>query len=594
MKIRYLFLSVVFLLAVFIVSCGKKEGEAGGSYGLSTKNNVVYWILSEITKLIPNLTHDAQASYAYQYIWEPLNYVNPRTQQLIPWIASLPELSEDHKVYTYTINPKVTFSDGVPLTGEDVIFTFKATMNPLIPDLTSIRNYLNAIDSVGFVGGDKYKVAFYLNKAYFMMDNVLGGGYVPIIPKHIFDKNGINDKISWKELKSEAATAAIKEFAAFFPSADIARDFKYQIGTGPYLLKEWITNDRLTLKKNPNYWAKGMDWANAYPDEITFKTINDQNAAVTALKGKEIDFMELVNPPNNWFAINQPFIKKDTAYYNVYSYLAWNSERPLFRDKKVRFALSKLVDRDAIIKNIFRGYAKKIESPIIFTQPNYYPGLKPIDYDINGAKQLLTEAGWTDSDGDGILDKVVNGKKVPFAFTFLTNSGNEVRKQVLLITAEQLRKVGIKAEVQSLEFSVFLENLHTHNFDACYSSLSGNASEDDPYQTWHSSQAKNKGSNWYSFKNAEADQVMENIRIEFDREKRNALNKRLVEIIYDEQPVTFLWSQPQMMARIDRFDNVEIIRQRPCVEPKYWIVRGSGTKADPNAVSTVRMNAVAQ
>src|SRR6185503_18557899 len=145
---------------------------------------------------------------AYQYIWEPLNSVNPRTQELIPWLASLPELSEDHKTYTYTINPNVKFSDGVQLTGEDVIFSFKATMNPLIADLTSIRNYLNAIDSVGFVGGDKYKVAFYLNKTYFMMDNVLGGGYVPIIPKHIFDKTGINDRITWKELKSEASTDA--------------------------------------------------------------------------------------------------------------------------------------------------------------------------------------------------------------------------------------------------------------------------------------------------------------------------------------------------------------------------------------------------
>lgn len=587
MKIKSIFFSLFFLL--FVAGCGKK-GEEGADYGLSKKNNVVWWILSDISKLIPNLAHDAQAPYAYSLIWEPLNLVNPRTQELAPFIASLPELSEDHKVYTYTINPKVKFSDGVLLTGEDVIFTFKATMNPLILDFTSIRNYLNAVDSVALVGGDKYKVAFYLNKPYFMMDRVLGGGYVPIIPKHIFDKKGLNDRITWKDLKTSSSNPAMKEFADFLSSAEIARDQSAQIGSGAYLLKEWVTNDRITLKKNPKYWAEGMDWTQAYPEEITFKTINDPNAAVTALKGKEIDFMEIVIPPSNWFAINQPFIKKDTAYYNVYAFIGWNPERPLFSDKKVRWALSKLVDRDAIIKNIFKGYARKVESPIIFTQPNYYPGLKPIEYDVNGAKQLLAEAGWTDSDGDGILDKVINGRKTPFKFTFLTNSGNEVRKQVLLIVAEQLRKVGIQAEVQSLEFTVYLENLHTHNFDACYAAISGNAGEDDSYQLWHSTQSRNKGSNWYSFKNAEADKLLEDIRVEFDPQKRHEMSKRLVEIIYEEQPVVFLWSQPAMMARQDRFDNVEIIRQRPCVNPPYWVVRGSGVKADPNALSTVRQS----
>jgi ABC-type transport system substrate-binding protein len=164
-----------------------------------------------------------------------------------------------------------------------------------------------------------------------------------------------------------------------------------------------------------------------------------------------------------------------------------------------------------------------------------------------------------------------------------------VRKQVLLIVAEQLRKVGIKAEVQASEFSVYLKNTHMHNYDACYASLSGNASEDDQYQTWHSSQVKNQGSNIYSFINAEADKLLEDTRLEFDKKKRYDNMKRLVEIIYDEQPVTFLWSQPQLMARLDRFDNVETIRQRPCVNPPFWVVRGSGITPNPSALSTMKL-----
>ncbi|MEP7233841.1 MAG: ABC transporter substrate-binding protein [Ignavibacteriota bacterium] len=583
---------VLLFLATLLGSCSKKES-GPGQYGLSTKNNIVYWLLSDISKLIPYTSHDAQSNYVYQLFWEPLNNVDPRTQDMIPWLASLPEVSADHKIYTYTINPLAKWSDGQPVTGEDVMFSFKTVMDPMLIDASSLRNYLNSVDSISYVGGDKMKVAFYINQPYFMMDRVIGGGYVSILPKHIFDKKGWTDQLSWADLKSAnyPKTGAMKELADYMASSGLDRDPKNMIGSGPYLFKEWITNDKVTLKRAAHYWSENIAWGEAYPDEITFKTITDQNAAVTALKAKDIDFMELVNPPSNWLAISQPFIKKDTPYYNVYTYLAWNKERSIFKDKKVRWALSHLVNRDEIITNVLKGMAHKVESPIIFTQPNYYDGLKPVSFDVAEAKRLLAEAGWGDSDGDGILDKVIDGKKTPFKFTFIVNAGNEVRKQVLLIVSEQLRKVGITADVQALEWSVYLENLHTHNFDATYAALAGNASEDDPYQTWHSSQTKNKGSNWHSFINAEADKIMEENRTEFDFGKRKDLMKRFVEVMYDEQPVTFLWAQPQLMARVDRFDNVELVHQRPCVLPPLWVVKGSGTNAKPGALSTMKESA---
>ncbi len=593
MKKTLSLLTVAFFITIILVSCSKKSEISDNQNGLSTKNNLVYWLLSDITKLIPYTTHDAYSGYVNQLLWEPLNSVNPRTQDLIPWLASLPEISPDHLKYTYTINSAAKWSDGVPLTGEDIQFSFKTAMDPLLADASSLRNYLNSVDSISFVGGDKMKVAFYLNKPYFQMDRILGGGYVLIMPKHIFDKGGWTDKMSWADIKSlnPKTTGPMKDLADFISTNGIDRDPKNMIGSGPYIFKEWITNDHITVKRAAHYWSENMEWGEAYPEEMTFKTISDMNAAVTSLKAKDIDFMEIVNPPSNWLAIKQPYIKRDSVYYNTYAYLAWNKEKTIFKSKKVRWALSHLINRDEIISNIYKGLAMKVESPIIFTQPDYYPGLKPIDFNVEEAKRLLAEEGWTDSDGDGILDKVIDGKKVPFKFTFLTNAGNEVRKQVLLVVSEQLRKVGIQADVQALEFSVYLENLFSHNFDACYAALSGNASEDDPYQTFHSSQVNNKGSNWHSFINAEADKLMEDHRMEFDFNKRKDMMKRFVEILYDEQPVTFLWSQPQLMARVDRFDNVELVHQRPCVIPALWIVRGSGVKPKLGALSTLKETA---
>jgi peptide/nickel transport system substrate-binding protein len=149
-----------------------------------------------------------------------------------------------------------------------------------------------------------------------------------------------------------------------------------------------------------------------------------------------------------------------------------------------------------------------------------------------------------------------------------------------------MRKAGIKAEITSLEWSLWVENTRTHKFDAAISNMGGNASEDDPYQLFHSSQAKNKGSNTYSFINAEVDRLLEMNRVEFDKSKREQYMKRFQQIVYEERPITFLWSSPARIARLDRFDNVEYFTQRPCLNAPYWIVRGSGMKAKPDAPST--------
>jgi peptide/nickel transport system substrate-binding protein len=578
---KKLSVSSMLVLLFVIAGCGGKEGSAG-QYGLSTKNNVVWWVLSDADRLNPYTSTDANAAYIQQKIWEPLNFQHPVTLELLPGIASLPEISEDYLTYTFTMNPKAHWSDGKPLTSADVIFSFKTAKNPYVINSQQLRNYLQDIDSVYNPDGDQSKVAFKLSKFYYDVHNIIAGGYVLILPKHIQDPKSISDQISWDDVKKPAPTnPAVKEFATWFESPEIGRDPKYQIGSGPYVFKEWKTFQYIKLGRDPKYWGQNEPWMDVYPDEIIYKTINDQNAALTALKGQDIDFMDQLKPDQYLTQLDtnkQKFIKKDTIYWNVYAFIAWNNERPLFADKTVRKALTMLINRDEIIDNIMKGLCKKVNGPITPGQPNYDPSVSQPEYNPQEAKRLLQEAGWTDSDGDGTLDKVLNGKKTPFKFVFLSNAGNEVRKQILLVISEQLRKAGITAEVTALEWSVYLENTKSHQYDACYGSWAGNAGEDDIYQLWHSSQSKNKGSNYSVFKNAEADKLMTDIRNEPDKQKRYAMAYRLQHVIADEQPVSFLFSQPLLFARLDRFDNVQFFRQRPCFDARYWIVKGSGAK----------------
>src|SRR5262249_7536121 len=157
-----------------------------------------------------------------------------------------------------------------------------------------------------------------------------------------------------------------------------------------------------------------------------------------------------------------------------------------------------------------------------FTQPHYDASLPPIEYNPEKGKAMLAEDGWKTGE-DGVLYKVIDGEKTPLSFTIATYSGSEQQKQMALVISEQLRKAGIQVNITSKEWSVWINECREHNYDAAVATLLGNASEDDPYELWHSSQAKGKGQNVYSFINPEADSILEVNRVEFDVNKRDIL-----------------------------------------------------------------------
>ena len=182
-------------------------------------------------------------------------------------------------------------------------------------------------------------------------------------------------------------------YAELLPFDDkLQRDPKYMIGSGAYKFENWITNDRVILHRDTNYWMKDRPWADAYVDQIIFKTIKDPNATLIALKHQDIDIDQALTPAQNLTGIDSTqagYIQKDTMYENVYRYIGWNGTRPLFSDKAVRKALTMLIDRDKIIKSILHGLTKKINGPVAPTQPNYDPTVTQPDYSVENAKKAL-------------------------------------------------------------------------------------------------------------------------------------------------------------------------------------------------------------
>ncbi len=587
----------ILVLSIYFTACGKNGGNdktdnkkldssavapadtAGAVFG----DWVVIRELADPEKMNPLVSTDASADEYESYIFETLLGQDKVTYELIPGLAQLPEISPDFTTYTFHLAKNITFSDGKPLTGEDVIYTLKLIKVPFVDD-AALRNYFEAVQKVELVNGDPYTVKFTMAKPSWRGIYFLSS--FKIIPKHVLDPTGIMDKVTWEDLKdygTAGKVAGLQKYAEFINSQEVSREAKYLIGSGPFIFDKWETGQGVTLKRNPNYWD--MAHTANYPNKIIFRTIQDNSAALVSAKNKEVDAMFVISPLDFYKNLENPdqfkLIKAKPSEPS-YTYLGWNENNQLFQDKNVRMALSLLVDRKSIIDKLLYGDAVLIQSDVFYQNKKLLnTDLPIIEFDPEKAKKLLNDAGWKDSDGDGVLDKVINGKKTDFKFTFLINT-NPVRKQILLVVIEAMKKVGIVADLQELEWSVYLDKTKKHEFDATYSSWTSPTSPPDPYQIWHSSQSQGEGSNFISFKNAASDSMIMAYKVEMDENKRIDILKKWQKLIYDEQPYTFLWSSRSRYIYDARFKNARWYNIQPSPSYNEWWVPKSSQKYNQN------------
>jgi peptide/nickel transport system substrate-binding protein len=577
-------LKVLFLLIAFFLFARESHAQHHDA--------VVEHILTDVESLNPYNSTYADEIKIENQIFETLLLINPKTLEPdIAWLAqALPKESKDHKQFDFVLRKGIKFADGKEMTGEDVIFSLKILKNPFLPSYSQSSATSEIFRSVELVGDDPYHVRFTMWKANWQTRSIFAQ-FLSILPRHIFDPDKMTDKYSWKELakyhNKKLKSYTLQElrsdtnisppllaFAKWFAASDLQRDPKYIQGSGPYKLKEWITNDRIILERNQNYSNKDhSEFGNAYPQKLIYKIITDLLAATTALKARDIDLMGYLQPTyyQKIDTLRYPYLSKIAIMQPSYTYLGWNAERPFFKDRQVRKALAYLIDRKTIIDKILFGLAGQVQTPIFPYRKEFNSNVPLIPYDPVKAKEVLKEAGWEDHDGDGILDKKINGKYEKFSFSFLTNAGNETRKNILLVIAESMRKVGIEAGIKTVEWSVLLENLRNHNFDATFGAWQNEASETDNYMLYHSSQTKNKGSNFTNWKNKNADRLLEAIRKEMNTEKRIQLEKEFQQVFYEEQPITMLWAPYTLVAWNNRFSNVAWYPSRPGYNTAWWI-----------------------
>jgi peptide/nickel transport system substrate-binding protein len=264
----------------------------------------------------------------------------------------------------------------------------------------------------------------------------------------------------------------------------------------------------------------------------------------------------------------------ETAGYN---YIGYNCESPKFSDPRVRRALSRLVDRKKIIEQVYLGYADPVQSPVFRKRPEYDTTLGTLGFDPAEAGRLLAEAGWTDSDGDGVRDREIDGRRVPLRFTLLYPTQSTTGGGIAGIVSAEARKAGVEIRLEASDWSLFLSRARTGLYEAYIAGWGMSAEEGDPRQLWHS-ESIGGGSNYVRFRHPEVDRLIEALESEFDADARLDLWRRLQRVIYYEAPYTFLCSAQATGAYDRRFRNATWYATRRRFRVGTWWVPKSERK----------------
>ena len=301
------------------------------------------------------------------------------------------------------------------------------------------------------------------------------------------------------------------------------------------------------LEKKADYWGEGLGISalNSDADQLIFHIIADEAALTSQLKEGIIDVAKIksANAFNN-LKDNQEYGDKFqflTPEIMSFGYVVINNSKPYLSDPDVRLALAKISDVENLIKTQESGLGSPTVGMFNNKKEYYNDDLSPIGFSIDAAAEHLSGDGWTDSNKNGTLDKKIDGKLEELDLDiYITKS--ELSKNYALNLQENAKKIGININIISKPYSqIRKEHLRTGDFDLVPSRLAQTLTLDDPYSKWHSDNIET-GSNVSRYNSPVADELIEKIRVEKNREERNALYRELQYVMQNDQPVIFLYN----------------------------------------------------
>lgn len=466
--------------------------------------------------LIPMFADDTTSSSICNLVFNGLTKVD-KDLNVVPDLAESWEVSPDGLEITFRLKKGVLWHDGEPCTASDVIFTYEKIMDPAT-GCPYISGYQD-IEEIKQI--DDHTIRFTYARPYAPALLKLGMG---IIPEHIF--------ASSRDLRK-------------------SKYARHPIGTGPYIFSRWESGQYMILEANPQYF-KHEPGIKRY----VYRIIPDQAVQFLELVSGGTDSMDL-NPYQYLYRSNAPeFTERINKYKylaHAYTYIGYNMNDPILKDRNVRQALSYAINRKEIIDAVLLGLGEECTGPFLKGTDYYNEDVEGYAYHPAKAALLLRKAGWADIDDDGILEK--NGMELRIRIA--TNQGNQVREDVATIVQSQWARLGVRADIQVVAWSAFLDQfVNKKNFQTV---LLGWTTPVDPdiYAVWHSASSGEGGLNFILYSDKRVDDLIEKGRREFDHSKRAQIYKKAHEFILEEAPYTFLFFPYATPAIHKRFKGIK-------------------------------------
>jgi peptide/nickel transport system substrate-binding protein len=564
MKICFQWLPLTIII-YFFASCANDPQDKTPAIEFNNEGNPIYVRLAnEPDRLNPITTVNSYSRVVIDQIHASLMAFDPVTLELVPQLvqsaAQVLEREDQTIAYTFQLRKEAAWSDGQPVTVEDVAFSLKAMFNPLV-NSAPYRGYFDFIGSFQVYPEIPGKFSVIANKKYILADAAISN--MVVLPEHIYDPENIMRQFELSDLcQPEKADRLAKEapgiaqFAEHFNSSKFEREKAFISGAGPYELDTWEEGNKIVLKRKENWWADAVVEKNsslmAHPSGVVFRIVKDQTTAAAALKAGELDAAGQLDSKEFSALLGNKFVLERFDLHtpttaNVY-YIGINTKNPKLNDKRVRRALAHLIDVDSAIELLYDGYAERLVGPFPKIRPYYHKELPLIDYNVEKSATLLKEAGWADSDNDGILDKMIDGEQVDLELDYLTTQSSEFGSKLALMFQENAKKAKVRININAKEFRAISADLRQRNFELFSRAYGLDPLPDDPKQLWHTSSDTPNGSNRVGFGNAASDALIDSIRTTLDETKRAELYKQFQELVYEEQPMIMLFSPKEKIA----------------------------------------------
>lgn len=472
--------------------------------------------IGEPSILIPMLAGDSASHDVAGQIFNGLvKYHTDLT--IIGDLAESWDISPDGLVITFHLRKGVRWTDGVEFTAGDVMFGYRTIIDEKTP--TAYKEDFLQVEKAEVL--DKYTFRVTYKDPF--APALSSWGNLPVLPKHLLEGETITETAFGRE----------------------------PVGMGPFTLKAWESGQKVTLLANNDYFE-----GRPYIDSYIYRIIPDQATMFMELRAGGIDLMGLT-PIQYSKQTGSQYYRENFQKFRypvfAYTYLGFNLKHPFFKDVRVRQALSHAVDREEIIDVVLFGLGTPATGPYVPNTWPYNPNVRRYEYSRERALQLLREAGWEDTDGDGILDK--DGR--PFEFTILTNMGNSLRERTATIIQWRLKKIGIKVNIRILEWSTFInEFIDKRRFEAIILGWSIGL-DPDQYDIWHSGKTGEKEFNFITYSNSNVDRLLDEGRRAFDIEERKKAYYRIQEILAEEVPYLFLYVPDALPIVHKRFKGIK-------------------------------------